>query len=66
MGEFLIEMLGDFIRDMIPSFLKGIGATIKWIFYGGKKTYSQIFEEEWNTRIGIFVVILSICSAIYL
>ncbi|MFT4610661.1 MAG: hypothetical protein ACJA1H_001632 [Glaciecola sp.] len=31
---------------MIPTFLKVIGAAIKWIIYLGKRSYSDIFKRR--------------------
>jgi hypothetical protein len=56
LGEFLLELIAGLIREMIPSFLKNIGASTKWLISRRKKTYHEILEEEWNTRIGILLV----------
>jgi hypothetical protein len=65
MGDFLIEFFEQFVREIIPTFLKVIGAGIKWILYLGKISYSNIFKEEWNTRIGLGIIIIVISTIIY-
>ena len=49
---------------MIPTVLKVIRAVIKWIVYLGKRSYSDIFEEEWNTRIRLGVIFIIISTII--
>ena len=51
-------------QEILYGLFKWIGVFIKWLFYLGKKSISQIKNENWNTRIGFLVFILSLLSVI--
>lgn len=59
MLEFIFEFLGTlFSETILPSILKYLGASTKWVFYLGRKKFALILKEQWNKRIGFFVLIL--------
>ena len=66
MLEFLAELLGQFFIEMLPSLFKRIGASVKWLFYLGRKRFKILIKEEWNKRIGFVVFILLIYFTIRL
>ncbi|APY08845.1 hypothetical protein BWZ20_11275 [Winogradskyella sp. J14-2] len=60
MLEGLLEFLAGIIQEAIPDILKYFGASFKWLFYLGKKPFTTILQEEWNRRLGLFVIVLII------
>lgn len=58
MADFIGEFLGQLIIEILPSLFKCIGASVKWLFYLGRKRFKILIKEEWNKRIGFVVFIL--------
>ncbi len=46
------------MAEILPGIFKLIGASLKWCFYLGKKSYKDILKEEWNTRLGFFLIVI--------
>ena len=62
--SFFEDFLVGFGQEILYGLFKWIGISIKWLFYLGKKSISQIKNENWNTRIGFVVFIFLLSSAI--
>ena len=58
MADFIGEFLGQLMIEILPSLFKRIGASVKWLFYLGRKRFKILIKEEWNKRIGFVVFIL--------
>lgn len=58
--EIILEFLSGIFIETLPELLKYFGASIKWLFYLGKKPFTTILKEEWNRRLGLFVIVLTI------
>lgn len=58
--EAFLEFLAGIIQEAILDLLKYTGASFKWLFYLGKKPFRTILQEEWNRRLGLFLVVLTI------
>jgi hypothetical protein len=63
--SFFEELIIDLGREGMYFFLKRLGMLTKWICYSGKKPFTEIKNENWNTRIGFvlssFLVGIIIC-----
>ncbi|GAB4155843.1 MAG: hypothetical protein Tsb0033_05640 [Winogradskyella sp.] len=58
--DTILEFLAGIIHEAIPDLLKYFGASFKWLFYLGKKPFTTILQEEWNRRLGLFIIVLTI------
>lgn len=58
MLDSILGFIGGIFREVIPDLLRLLGAGIKWVFYLGKRKFSDILKEEWNMRIGFFFIII--------
>ncbi|MGB0981989.1 MAG: hypothetical protein ACPGUH_07810 [Winogradskyella sp.] len=57
MFDFIVNVLLQAIIESIPKFL---GAFVRWCFFFGQKKFSIVFEEEWNKRIGLLIIIIMV------
>ncbi len=58
--SFLEEILVGLLQESIFPIIKAMGASIRWLFYLGKQPINKILKQEWNTRIGLAVVLLMV------
>lgn len=42
--------------------LKFFGAIIRWCIFLGNKKFKDVLHEEWNTRVGLFTLIIIIIA----
>ena len=63
MSEFIRGIFFQILFDSLP---KLIGTTIRWCYYGGKKRFSVVLEEDWNKRVGLITIVLIIVIVINL
>lgn len=63
--SFIEDLLIELGREGFYFFLKRIGMIIKWMFYFGRKPFSKIKKENYNTRIGLLMFIIIIIIVIY-
>ena len=61
-----MDTLAELIGDIIFHNLDRIGAAVKWLWYRGKRKYSELLEESWNVRIGLLLFILFIILVVKL
>ena len=47
-------------------FFKRLGMLAKWICYSGKKPFTEIKNENWNTRIGFVLFLIIVGIIIYI
>lgn len=45
-------------EQFIYKFIKVIGASIRWIFIRKNYSYSEIYKQDWNFRVGLLSIIL--------
>lgn len=57
MIETFFEIL---FQTIIWTFIKGIGASIRWIFLQRKYSFKEILSQNWNGRIGLLVIISTV------
>lgn len=57
---------GIFFQILFESLPKLIGMTIRWCYYGGKRRFSVVLEEDWNKRVGLITIVLIIVIIINL
>ena len=55
-ATFFFEVLAEIFVYTAPRF---IGACTKWLFYRGKKSFSEIRKESWNGRLGLLIIIIT-------
>jgi hypothetical protein len=55
--DAFLEFIIQFIADLIPRYF---GAFLKWIFYRGKMSYSNVLKENGNTRLGYIAIAILI------
>lgn len=54
-------MVGELIAQIIVETLpKVLGASLRWCFFLGKKSFNTIFNEDWNKRVGILAIVIII------
>jgi hypothetical protein len=49
----MLEFIATLIIESLP---KLIGTLVRWCFYLGRKPFSDVFNEEWNKRVGIVII----------
>ena len=64
--SFFEEILIDFGREGVYFLFKRLGMLTKWIYYSGKKPFTKIKNENWNTRIGFVLFLIIIGIIIYI
>jgi len=52
------DFITQFFQELIPSALAKLGGFFRWLFLRKKYTYKEILKQNWNTRIGLLVIIL--------
>ncbi len=60
MLDFLGDLLAEFFSGLVWVAIKIIGAFIRWIFLRRKYSFDEVYEQDWNGRIGLLVVLLII------
>lgn len=60
MLDFLGDLLAEFFSGLVWVVIKTIGAFIRWIFLNRKYSFEEVYDQGWNGRIGLFVVLLII------
>lgn len=63
--HFFEEIIIDAGREGIYFLIKRIGILFKWLIYRGRRPFSQIKNENWNTRIGFIICAIGIGWIIY-
>ncbi len=64
--NFFEEILIDLGREGVYFLFKRLGMLTKWIYYSGKKPFTKIKNENWNTRIGFVLFSFLVGIIIYI
>ena len=64
--SFFEELIIDLGREGMYFFFKRLGMMAKWICNSGKKPFTEIKNENWNTRIGFVLFLIIVGIIIYL
>lgn len=64
--SFFEEILIDLGREGVYFLFKRLGMLTKWIYYSGKKPFTKIKNENWNTRIGFVLFLIIVGIIIYI
>lgn len=64
--SFFEDIIINLGQEGMYFFFKRLGMLIKWIFYLGKKPFSVIKNENWNTRIGFVLFLIIVGIIIYI
>lgn len=54
-------ILGDVIRNTI----KRIGSFVRWVFLRNRFLYNEIYNQSWNTRIGLLFLVVFMITLIW-
>jgi hypothetical protein len=57
MLDFLGDLLAEFFSGLVWVGIKIIGAFMRWIFLNRKYSFEEVYEQGWNGRIGLLVVL---------
>lgn len=60
MLDFLGDLLVEFFSGLVWVAIKTIGAFMRWIFLNRKYSFEEVYEQGWNGRISLFVILLSL------
>ena len=62
---FILEIVGDVLFEhiMLP-ILKAIGTSARWVLCLGQTPFKELYKQDHNALIGIFVIIITIISYI--
>lgn len=63
--NILEDFVVGFFQEIIVAGVKYIGAFFRWILLRKKYTYKQVYNQDWNTRVGLLAIAL-IVILIYL
>ena len=64
--SFFEEIIVDLGREGVYFLFKKFGMLTKWIYYRGEKPFTEIKNENWNTRIGFILLLIIIGIIIYI
>lgn len=64
--SFFEEIIVDLGREGVYFLFKKFGMLTKWIYYRGEKPFTEIKNENWNTRIGFVLLLIIIGIIIYI
>tara|TARA_Y100000815_G_scaffold254591_1_gene260746 strand:+ start:3437 stop:3637 length:201 start_codon:yes stop_codon:yes gene_type:complete len=60
--DFILEFIAGIFQEALPMLLKFFGAIIRWCIFLGNKKFKDVLNEEWNTRVGLFTLIIIIIA----
>jgi hypothetical protein len=58
MLDFLGDLLAEFFSGLVWVAIKSIGAFMRWIFLNRKYSFEEVYQQDWNGRIGLLAVLL--------
>ena len=64
--SFFEDIIINLGQEGMYLFFKRLGMLTKWICYSGKKPFSEIKNENWNTRIGFVLFLIIVGLIIYI
>jgi hypothetical protein len=50
--------LETFVQEVLWASVKRIGSLIRWAFLRSRYSYYQIYQQDWNGRVGLVALIL--------
>jgi len=62
-NKMIQEIFETLITDIFLEFIQKIGSYVRWVFLKNKYSYKQIQKQDWNGRVGLFLI-LSIIAII--
>ena len=66
LGEIIAEFFRELVSGLIGSGIRRLGAWVRWVFKGKKKTFEEVLEEDWNRRVGWSIVVILCLLAYFL
>ena len=64
--SFFEDIIIDLGQEGMYFFFNRLGMLAKWIYYSGKKPFTEIKNENWNTRIGFVLFLIIVGIIIYI
>ena len=64
--NFFEDIIINLGQEVMYFFFKRLGMLAKWICYSGKKPFTEIKIENWNTRIGFALFLIIVGIIIYI
>ena len=64
--SFFEDIIIDLGQEGMCFFFNRLGMLAKWICYSGKKPFTEIKNENWNTRIGFVLFLIIVGIIIYI
>jgi hypothetical protein len=55
--------LETFVQEILWASVKRIGSLIRWVILRNKYSYNQIYQQDWNGRVGL-VALISVISIV--
>jgi hypothetical protein len=55
--------LETFVQEILWATVKRIGSLIRWVILRNKYSYNQIYQQDWNGRVGL-VALISVISIV--
>lgn len=63
-GQIVGETIGTLFQDAPYYIIKRIGSFVRWLFLKSKYNYAQIYDQDWNGRVGILTILIIIFSIV--
>ena len=57
--------LETFVQEILWASVKRIGSLIRWVILRNKYSYNQIYQQDWNGRVGL-VALISVISIVFI
>ena len=55
--------LETFVQEILWASVKRSGSLIRWVILRNKYSYNQIYQQDWNGRVGL-VALISVISIV--
>lgn len=62
--SFIEDFISGLFQELIPNFVKIVGASIRWLFFNSRYDFKTILTQNWNHRIGTLFIVISAISII--
>lgn len=64
MWEFIAGLLVDVFVVGIGKGIRYMGAWVRWVLIGKDKDFEEVLGEDWNRRVGWFLVCLIVLAVL--
>lgn len=60
LGQIAGEILGTLFHDAPYYLIKRTGSFVRWLFLKSKYSYAEVYDQDWNGRVGILTILIII------